>query len=151
MSFIVNIIKIKIRVLEFFTPLFLLATRLWVAWVFWKSGVNKFQSFSTTVFLFKEEYKVPFLSPEIAAYMSTFTELAFPVLLVLGLGGRFAAVVLFIFNLIAVYSYPALWDNAAGLLQHQLWGFMLLVIVFYGPGKISIDHFIRQRYLPAPR
>jgi len=148
MSFIANITKTKIRVIEFLSPLFLLGTRLWVAWAFWKSGINKFQSYSTTVFLFKEEYKVPLLSPEVAAFLSTSIELAFPALLALGLGGRFAAIVLFIFNLLAVYSYPALWDNAAGLLQHQMWGFMLLVIVFYGPGKLSIDHFIRRKFMP---
>ena len=91
------------------------------------------------------------MSPELAAYAGTATEIIFPPLLALGLGGRFAAAVLFIFNIIAVYSYPSLWENAAGMLQHQLWGFMLLVIVFYGPGKLSVDHLFRQKYMPATR
>ncbi len=153
MSFIINITKAKIRFVEMLMPLFLLGTRLWVAWVFFKSGMLKYQSYSTTVFLFKEEYKVPLLSnsPEIAAFLGTATELIFPVFLAIGLGGRWSAFILFIFNLIAVYSYPALWENAAGMLQHQLWGFMLLLLVFTGPGKLSIDHFIRRKFMSDAR
>jgi len=147
MAVITRLIKANIRLWELLSPLFLLATRLWVAWVFFRSGQNKFQSWEATRFLFKEEYKVPLLNPDIAAVLGTATELCFPVLLAIGLGGRPAAIVLFIFNIIAVYSYPALWSNAAGLLQHQLWGLMLAVIVFYGPGKLSIDHLIRRRYM----
>lgn len=134
-----------IRTLEFFGPLALLGIRLWVANVFWKSGVNKFQSWETTKFLFQYEYKVPLLNPEIAAFLGTATELIFPVLLAIGLGGRLAAIVLFVFNIIAVISYPGL--NEAGIQQHQLWGLMLLLLACYGPGKLSIDHFIRNRYL----
>ena len=62
-------------------------------------------------------------------------------------GGRFAALVLFIFNIIAVISYPDL--NPAGVQQHQVWGLMLLVLVCYGPGKLSIDHWLRRKYLGA--
>lgn len=147
MSFIINIAKAKIRIVEFLAPLFLLATRLWVAWVFWKSGMTKIASIDNAILLFKYEYKVPLLSPELAAYLGTATEIIFPPLLALGLGGRFAAAVLFIFNIIAVISYPTL--NPAGVQQHYLWGFMLLVIVFYGPGKLSVDHLIRQKYMPV--
>lgn len=134
-----------IRVLEFFGPLAFLGIRLWVANVFWKSGVNKYQSWETTKFLFQYEYKVPLLSPEVAAFLGTATELIFPVLLALGLGGRFAAFVLFVFNIIAVISYPGL--NEAGIQQHQLWGLMLLLLVCYGPGKLSLDHLVRRRYM----
>ena len=144
-SNIANLAGPVIRGLEFLGPLVHLGIRLWVANVFWKSGVNKFQSWETTKFLFQYEYKVPLLSPEVAAWLGTATELFFPVLLAIGLGGRFAAIVLFVFNIIAVISYPSL--NEAGILQHQLWGLMLLLAVCYGPGKISIDHFIRKRYL----
>lgn len=70
-------------------------------------------------------------------------------LLALGLAGRFAAGVLFIFNIIAVLSYPAL--NAAGIEQHQVWGIMLLVTLLHGPGRISIDHWIATRWLKGDR
>ena len=107
--------------------------------------MNKFQSWDSTLFLFEYEYQVPLLSPKLAAYLGTGAELFFPVLLAIGLGGRFAAISLFIFNIIAVISYPTL--NEAGIAQHQLWGLMLLLPVCYGPGKISIDHFIRKKYM----
>lgn len=130
--------------LRFLSPIADLALRLWVANVFFKSGLTKIQSMDSTILLFTYEYQVPLLSPEVAAYLGTFTELVFPVLLALGLGGRFAAFVLFVFNIMAVVSYPAL--NAAGLEQHQVWGLMLLVNLLHGPGKISVDRFFCQRY-----
>jgi putative oxidoreductase len=67
------------------------------------------------------------------------------VLLALGLGGRLAAGVLFQFNIVAVVSYPAL--GPAGLEQHQVWGLMLAVTLLHGPGKISLDHWLRRRFL----
>ena len=73
--------------------------------------------------LFEYEYSVPFLSPAMAAYLGTGAELILPVLLLLGLGGRFAAIALFIFNIVAVISYPTL--NDAGKVWHYLWGFVL--------------------------
>jgi len=133
-----------IQWLEWASPLADLGVRLWVANVFWKSGLTKIQSMDSTIMLFEYEYKVPLLSPTVAAYIGTFTELAFPVLLALGLGGRFAAFVLFGFNIIAVISYPDL--NPAGLQQHQLWGLLLLVTLLHGPGRLSIDHLIRRYY-----
>ena len=87
---------------------------------------------------------MPLLSPKAAAYLGTGAELLFPAMLAIGLGGRFA-VSLFVFNIIAVISYPTL--NPAGVYQHQLWGLMLLIPMFFGPGKISIDHFIRKKYM----
>lgn len=132
------------RGLDYLTPVLLLGTRLWVANAFFKSGLVKIQSFETTIFLFQYEYQVPFLSPTVAAYMGTFTELFFPVLLALGLAGRFNAGVLFVFNIIAVISYPALMP--VGVKEHELWGFMLLMLVFFGPGKLSLDHFLVKRF-----
>ncbi len=134
-----------IKGLEFISPIGDLLLRLWVANVFWKAGVNKAQSFDVTLQLFEYEYSVPILSPTLAAYIGTGVELFFPILLALGLGGRFAAGVLFVFNIMAVISYPEL--NEAGRLQHLLWGLMLLVPLLQGPGRISIDYFIRNRFL----
>lgn len=145
-----NLARPVIKLLEFCSPAVLLGIRLYVANVFWQSGVNKFQTWESTLFLFEYEYKVPVLSPTVAAYLGTAAELFFPVLLAIGLAGRFAAVSLFIFNIIAVISYPTL--NEAGVAQHQLWGLMLLVPVCFGPGKLSIDHLIRNKYMQsAPR
>ena len=73
----------------------------------------------------------------------TGVELIFPVFLTLGLAGRYSAGVLFIFNIMAVVSYPAL--NEAGLKDHVYWEILLLVPLLHGPGKISIDYFIRRR------
>jgi len=63
-------------------------------------------------------------------------------LLALGLGGRLAAATLFVFNIIAVISYPEL--NEVGVMQHQYWGVLLLIPLLYGPGKLSIDCFIKR-------
>jgi putative oxidoreductase len=140
----VNITQRVIRGLEFLAPLGDLAIRLWVANVFWKSGLTKIQSMDATLMLFTYEYQVPWLTPEVAAYLSTGVELMFPVLLALGLAGRFSALVLFAFNLLAVVSYPTL--NPAGLEAHQAWGIMLLMPLLHGPGKLSIDHLIARKF-----
>ena len=130
--------------LDFIAPVADLAVRLWVANAFFRSGLVKIQSWESTIALFTYEYSVPLLPPEVAAYLGTFTELFFPVLLALGLAGRFAAFALFIFNIIAVISYPAL--MGAGLEQHQVWGLMLLVNLLHGPGKLSLDYLISRRF-----
>jgi len=142
---LVNAARPVIKGLEFLGPAALFGIRLYVADVFWRSGVNKFQSWDSTLFLFEHEYKVPLLSPQLAAVLGTGAELFFPVLLAVGLAGRFAAISLFIFNIIAVISYPTL--HEAGVAQHQLWGLLLLLPICYGPGKISIDHFLRKNFL----
>jgi putative oxidoreductase len=141
-----NLIRPAIRALDFLSPIADLALRLWVANVFFKSALTKIQNFDVTISLFTDEYQVPLLSPAAAAYLGTFTELVFPVLLVIGLGGRFAALVLFVFNIVAVISYPDL--NEVGIAQHQVWGLMLLVSALHGPGRLSIDHFLRRRWMP---
>ena len=139
-----GIVRPVVQGFKFLTPLGDVVVRLWVAQGFWMSGLTKIQSFDTTIQLFENEYQVPLLPPVAAAYAGTFTELFFPVLLVLGLGGRFAALVLFVFNIIAVISYPEL--NAAGLFQHQAWGLALLIVLLHGPGKLSLDHWIVRRF-----
>jgi putative oxidoreductase len=120
-----------------------LAVRLYVASVFFKSGLTKIASMDTTILLFTHEYQVPLLSPTLAAYLGTAAELILPVMLALGLGGRFAAAALFAFNIMAVISYPDL--NEAGVMQHQYWGVLLLIPLLFGPGKLSIDWIIRRR------
>jgi putative oxidoreductase len=123
--------------LNFLAPVIDLTVRLWVAAVFFKSGLTKIQSWDTTLLLFENEYQVPFLSPETAALLGTGAELVLPVLLALGLGSRFAAFALFVFNIVAVISYPEL--EGIGIEQHQVWGILLLVTLLHGPGKLSLD------------
>ncbi|HEU0204591.1 MAG TPA: DoxX family protein, partial [Burkholderiaceae bacterium] len=101
---------------------------------------TKIQSWDTTLLLFENEYQVPFLSPETAALLGTGAELVLPVLLALGLGSRFAAFALFVFNIVAVISYPEL--EGIGIEQHQVWGILLLVTLLHGPGKLSLDALI---------
>nr|MDQ6916284.1 DoxX family protein [Pseudomonadota bacterium] len=107
------------RQLDKLQPLLLLAFRLYVARVFFMSGLTKIHDWSVTVALFTDEYHVPVLPPGIAALMGTATELSMPVLLALGLLTRFGAFVLFFFNIVAVVSYAALPD--AALKDHLLW------------------------------
>ena len=129
-------------------PLLALGFRLYVARVFLLSGLTKIHDWSVTLALFQNEYHVPVLSPAVAATLGTATELSMPVLLALGLGTRFAAGVLFAFNIVAVVSYPDLPDIAVK--DHVLWGTMLLVLFIYGAGKISLDYVFGQRYKLVP-
>ena len=115
-----------------------------MARVFFLSGLTKLNDWGITVALFENEYHVPLLSPEVAAALGTGAELALPVLLVAGLGTRLAAAALFVFNIVAVISYPDLSD--AGLKDHMLWGALLLVTMVYGPGKLALDYWIGRRF-----
>lgn len=118
-------------------PLVLLLLRLWVANVFFKSGLTKLDDWDTTLLLFTEEYHVPLLPPAVAAVMGTFGETVFSSLLVAGLFGRFAAAGLFVVNLMAVISYPGLTDITRQF--HYYWGMLLLVLFTCGPGGLSLD------------
>jgi putative oxidoreductase len=130
---------------DYINPLFDLALRLWVANVFFKSGLVKIQSWESTLMLFEYEYSVPILPFDVAAYLATATELAIPVLLVIGLGSRLSALILFVLNYVAAIAYPDI--SAAGLKDHFLWGTMLAVTFFHGPGKLSVDHWLTKRLL----
>lgn len=136
-----NFFHAATKTLDLLSPVVDLTFRLWVANVFWKSGLTKIANWDTTVFLFTEEYQVPLLSPEVAAFLGTGAELALPPLLAFGLATRFAAIALFVFNIVAVISYPAL--NAVGIKDHTYWGLMLLVPIFHGPGKLSMDQLVQ--------
>lgn len=129
--------------LDSFAPAIDLLIRLWVANVFWKSGLTKIATWDSTLYLFEYEYAVPLLSPEVAAVIGTGVELAMPILLVVGLATRLSATVLFVFNIAAVLSFPAL--DFADATDHQYWGLLLLVTMFHGPGKLSIDYLLKRR------
>ncbi|MEY4906544.1 MAG: hypothetical protein RL260_262 [Pseudomonadota bacterium] len=126
-----------ISVCESLQPLAQLAARLFVAKVFFLSGLTKLRDWETTVALFTDEYHVPLLSPEVAALAGTAGEIVLPVLLVLGLGGRFAALGLSVMNVVAVLSVPDMPEPAFAL--HVFWGSLLAGLVLWGPGRWSVD------------
>jgi putative oxidoreductase len=124
-----------------------LGIRLYVAEVFFRSGLLKIGNWNGTLYLFKNEYRVPLLPPEAAAWLGTFGELFLPPLLALGLAARFTALSLSVFNVVAVVSFwHVLSGNEAALMSHVYWGILLLVTLCHGPGKISLDHWIHRRW-----
>lgn len=120
-----------------------LLSRFAIASVFWRSGQTKVDGFmitDNTFYLFREEYKVPLLPPDVAAYLSTTAEHVFPVLLVIGLASRLSALGLLAMTaVIQLFVYPDGWP------EHILWFAILLLIVARGPGAISLDHLIWNR------
>jgi putative oxidoreductase len=136
------------RTLDRLRPLLLLGTRLWVSWQFLKAGWLKLTTWDVTLELFRSEYQVPLLPPTVAAVAGTFGELVFPLLLVFGLLTRVGALGLFAVNLMAVISYWHVLGTEgfeAGLAQHVLWGFMLLVVALFGAGSLSLDRLSGAR------
>lgn len=122
-------------------PALLLLLRLHVAWQFLKSGWLKLLDWDTTLFLFEEEYRVPVLSPAVAAMLGTAGEVVFPALLMVGLLSRYAAVGLLAVNVTAVVAYAHVMGEGfeAALGQHYLWGLALVVVAIVGPGRWSLD------------
>lgn len=141
----VNRITAKLEWLA--APLALL-TRIYVGWVFLKSGYLKISDWGQTLSLFHDEYHVPLLPPDLAAVLGTAGELFFPLLLIPGLMGRLGALGLSFMNVMAVISYAHVLLSEgfeAAIAQHYLWGFMLAVLAIYGPGAASLDHLIAHR------
>jgi putative oxidoreductase len=124
-------------------PLAALAARVYVAQVFFLAGLTKLRDWDTTLLLFTEEYKVPLLSPAVAAVMGTAGEIVLPILLLLGLGGRFAALGLSVVNAMAVLALAEI--APAAFQQHILWGALLAGIAIYGPGPWSLERWVWPR------
>jgi putative oxidoreductase len=120
-----------------------LPLRFAVATVFWNSGTTKLASWDTTIQLFADEYRVPLLPPEFAAYLAASIELTTPFLLVFGFLTRPAAFILLgMTTVIEIFVYPQAWPT------HIQWASMLLVLLCRGPGKFSLDHVIWRRLGP---
>ncbi|WP_233702068.1 DoxX family protein [Iodobacter ciconiae] len=120
----------KAKLLNPLAPVADLLLRLYLAKIFFMSGLTKVADWGNTVMLFTDEYHVPLLSPQLAAIGGTLGELALPVLLVLGLFTRLSAMGLFVLNLVAVVSYyHVLEDIPAALQDHLEWGLLLLVLI----------------------
>lgn len=133
-----------VRGLEQLQPAAQLAARLFVGAVFFRSGLTKLRDWETTLALFNDEYHVPLLDPTLAAWAGTAGELVLPVLLVAGLGGRFAALGLSVVNVVAVLSLGELPE--AAWQGHLFWGSLLLGLLLWGPGRWSIDHALVRRF-----
>jgi putative oxidoreductase len=129
------------------TGLVLLTARIAVANIFWRSGQTKVSGFSIreeTFFLFREEYNVPVLPSDLAAYLATIGEHVFPVLLVIGLATRLSAAGLLGMTLIIqFFVVPGGWP------EHLLWFALLALIIARGPGAISLDHLIWNASVPS--
>ncbi len=135
------------RVFNPLQSLFALGARLYVSAQFLRSGYIKVTSWDATLYLFENEYHTPWLSPHDAAVAGAFGELFFPALLVFGLYGRLSAIGLFVVNLMAVVSYSQVLlaeGSEAALGQHILWGSLLLALIVYGPGKLSLDYALNR-------
>ena len=128
---------------EYLAPLMDLGLRLYLANVFFKSGLTKIKNWDSTLYLFSDVYHVPLLPPEMAASMAASAELGLSVLLVFGLFGRFAAAGLFILNVVAVISYADL--SQAGINQHLSWGILLGVLLILSRGDWSVDAWLEKR------
>ena len=131
------------QLLNYLQPLALLGARFYVAWVFFASGLTKLRDWDSTLFLFEEEYSVPFMPFELAAYLGTAGELILPVLLVLGLASRFGALGLTVVNIVAVVSLTEI--APAALYSHVIWGLLLLQVVLFGAGKLSLDNLLKTK------
>jgi putative oxidoreductase len=136
---------------KIFSPLLDLGIRLFMANVFFASGLIKFKTllnddFGSTIFLFEEVHPVPFISAELASYGATFGEILLPILLAFGLFGRFAAGGLLVMTLVIQYGIPAEYGMQNS--QHYFWMLLLMVPLFKGAGTLSLDtlalKFIRK-------
>lgn len=120
----------------------LLMARIFTAAVFWQSGQTKvdgWQLNETALFLFQEEYRLPWLDPTLAASLAALAEHLLPLLLWLGLGTRLAAGGLLMMTLvIQTLVYPDAWPT------HGTWAVALALLVLHGPGRWSLDHGLRQ-------
>jgi putative oxidoreductase len=129
-----------------------LALRLAVAVPFWKSGVLKWESFpfavnETAVLLFEAEFRLHFFGAEYAypwpaatAHLVALAEVSLPVLLVLGLGTRFAALALLVMTATIQLTVPDGWPI------HLTWFALALAILVFGPGRLALDHLLAKRF-----
>jgi len=124
----------------------LLFLRVYVGWQFMASGLVKIHDWNATLALFHNEYMVPLLPPVLAAWVGTFGELVFPVLLFAGLGTRVAAVGLFAVNAMAVLSYPQLFEFEcpAAINDHKYWAILIATLAVFGAGRLALDALLAR-------
>ena len=140
MSLIARIDGLRRTARRFPISLLEFGMRLVVGATFFRSGMNKAEDFNNAIVLFRDEYRLPLLPPEIAAYMGTTVELAAPVLLTLGIFARLgAAALLFMTLTIQFLVYPENWP------EHLMWASILAYVLSRGPGALSIDRLVALR------
>lgn len=139
MPIITKIYNLFIKNACILQSLLLIIIRLWMARVFFLSGMVKISDFSNTIALFSDEYKVPFISPMFAAISATIFELSCPILLTIGLASRLSTLPLLAMTAVIQFTYD---QN----IQHSYWAILLTTILVFGPGKLSIDHLIRNKF-----
>ncbi len=124
--------KYKVVADKYLSHVLLLWIRIFVALVFYRSGLTKIANMDSTIALFEYEYALPIISPVVAAYLATFSELTFSALLMVGLFTRAAAIPLIIMTLVIqflVFQNP----------EHFYWLALLCIVAIYGGGKISLE------------
>jgi putative oxidoreductase len=131
---------------KYFSDLMALASRLSMAAIFYRSGQTKVDvgmSLNDSAFmLFREEYQLPLIPPDWAAYLTTYAEHLFPLMLVLGILTRSAAsAMLVMVAVIEVFVYPDSWPT------HLSWAVLLVYLIGFGPGRLSLDAWYRSRRL----
>jgi putative oxidoreductase len=135
------------RVFNPLQPLFALGARLYVSGQFLQSGLIKITTWERTLSLFQTDYHTPWLSPYHAAVAGTFGELFFPALVGVGFISRWSALGLFVANAVSVISHSQVLlaeGSEAALGRHVVWGSILLFLIFYGPGKLSLDYYLNR-------
>jgi putative oxidoreductase len=145
---IASFVRWTIEVLEAIPYWFIaLIARVPIAAVFWYSGRTKvdgwniFQVNESALLLFENEFQVPLLTPALAAHLAALAEHVFPVMLVLGLATRYAALALLIMTaVIQLFVYPDAWPT------HGTWAACFLILIARGPGAVSLDQVIARRF-----
>lgn len=133
--------------LEGLTPLVDLIARIYVARSFWLAGWSKITDWSSTLYLFNEEYQVPLLPPALAAVFGTAGELGFSLLLLAGLFTQLSAFGLFFVNFVAVISYySSLADSPAALHDHMEWGIILAGLMVTRSHPWGVERLLRERF-----
>ena len=141
-----------IAAVDLLQPAAQLLARWYIGAVFFRSGLTKLHDWDTTLALFMDEYHVPLIDSNVAAFLGTGAEVLLPVLLVVGLGGRAAAAGLFVLNIVAVASVAELPE--AALQGHIFWGSLLAALALWGPGRWSLDRLVAgpvKTWLTQPR
>jgi len=135
--------KISSIAITLLSPVLNFAGRSYVAYAFFAAGLTKIVDWESTLMLFEYEYSVPLLNFQLAAFLATFGELVFPVLLVLGLATRINAIALSVINIVAVISLEDI--GLVALYVHVVWGLILLHIILKGGERIAVDYLVKRR------
>jgi putative oxidoreductase len=130
----------SLAILQALGSLVLLLERFWTARVFFKSGLTKIDDWNNTLYLFTHEYSVPLLPPAFAAASAAMIELTAPIFLVVGLASRLATLPMLVMTAVIQFTYESHPD-------HAVWAMLLATILCFGPGEVSVDRWLRRRFL----